>query len=176
MLSTYNDFQHWHLGNTLTWTPLRDPEIFKTVLSLDQESTLQQVMDGAITKALIKRNDPQLINALGKQKNRLNQKGLLKRFSIICYGHQESVEEIRATKAAKYKELKEKGEKEQFEEWFLNYKPDDIKKRKDKLANDNMENSKKRNKTKRANKKIKKDKIYDPYAKKTNKSKKGFFY
>ena len=72
MLSTYNDFQHWHLGNTLTWTPLRDPEIFKTVLSLDQESTIQQVMDGAITKALIKRNDPQLINALGKQKNRLN--------------------------------------------------------------------------------------------------------
>jgi hypothetical protein len=72
MLSTYNDFQHWHLGNTLTWTPLRDPDIFKTVLSLDRESTIQQVMDGAITKTLIKRNDAQLINAQGKQKNRLN--------------------------------------------------------------------------------------------------------
>jgi hypothetical protein len=60
-----------------------------------------------------------------QQKNRLSQKGLLKRFSITCYGHQESVEEMKAEKAAKYKELKNKNKKE-FEEWFLSYKPDDI--------------------------------------------------
>lgn len=62
-----------------------------------------------------------------QQKNRLEQKGLLRRFSITCYGHQESVEEIRAHKAAKHKEIKQKGDKNQMEEWFLNYKPDDIK-------------------------------------------------
>jgi len=66
-----------------------------------------------------------------QQKNRLEQKGLLKRFSITCYGHQESVEEIRAEKAEKYKEIKAKGNKEEFEEWFLNYKPDDIKNKKE---------------------------------------------
>ena len=43
-----------------------------------------------------------------QQKNRLSQRGLLKRFSITCYGHQQSVEEMRAEKAAKYKELREK--------------------------------------------------------------------
>jgi hypothetical protein len=34
-----------------------------------------------------------------QQKNRLEQKGLLRRFSITCYGHQESIEEMRAHKA-----------------------------------------------------------------------------
>jgi len=58
-----------------------------------------------------------------QQKNRLSQKGLLKRFSITCYGHQLSVEEIKNEKAQKYKELKNTNKK-LFEEWFLNYKPD----------------------------------------------------
>jgi hypothetical protein len=61
-----------------------------------------------------------------QQKNRLAQKGLLKRFSITCYGHQESIEEMKAEKAAKYKELKQRKDKKEFEEWFLNYKPDEI--------------------------------------------------
>ena len=59
-----------------------------------------------------------------QQKNRLAQKGLLKRFSITCYGHQESVEEMKAEKAKKYKELKKNNDTKAFEEWFLNYKPD----------------------------------------------------
>ena len=58
-----------------------------------------------------------------QQKNRLEQKGLLKRFSIICYGHQESVEEMRAEKAKKFKELKDKRGTREFEEWFLSYRP-----------------------------------------------------
>jgi hypothetical protein len=58
-----------------------------------------------------------------QQKNRLEQKGLLRRFSITCYGHQESIEEMRAHKAEKYKELKQKGNMEEFDEWFLTYKP-----------------------------------------------------
>jgi hypothetical protein len=61
-----------------------------------------------------------------QQKNRLEQKGLLRRFSITCYGHQESVEEMRAHKAEKYKELKENGDQVAFEELFLNYKPGDL--------------------------------------------------
>ena len=58
-----------------------------------------------------------------QQKNRLEQNGLLKRFSIICYGHQESVEEMRAEKAKKFKELKDKRGTREFEEWFLSYRP-----------------------------------------------------
>jgi hypothetical protein len=62
-----------------------------------------------------------------QQKNRLQQKGLLRRFSISCYGHQETVEEIRAEKAEKFKELKDYKKKQasEYEEWFLRYRPAD---------------------------------------------------
>ena len=59
-----------------------------------------------------------------QQKNRLEQKGLLRRFSITCYGHQESVEEMRAEKSIKYKELKDKKGTIEYNDWFLNYRPD----------------------------------------------------
>jgi len=63
-----------------------------------------------------------------QQQNRLQQKGLLRRFSINCYGHQQTLEEIRAEKAEKFKELKQaktkKNEKD-YEEWFLRYRPED---------------------------------------------------
>uniref|UniRef100_A0A6C0KYP4 Poly(A) polymerase catalytic subunit domain-containing protein n=1 Tax=viral metagenome TaxID=1070528 RepID=A0A6C0KYP4_9ZZZZ len=60
-----------------------------------------------------------------QQKNRLEQKGLLKRFSITCYGHQESREEMRAEKSEKFKELKDKRGTREFDEWFLTYRPVD---------------------------------------------------
>lgn len=58
-----------------------------------------------------------------QQKNRLTQKGLLRRFSIDCLGHQETIEEMRAEKAAKYRELKGQRGSKEYEEWFLSYKP-----------------------------------------------------
>jgi len=58
-----------------------------------------------------------------QQRNRLEQKGLLRRFSITCYGHQESVEEMRTHKAHMYQELKTKKGTKEFDEWFLNYRP-----------------------------------------------------
>ena len=58
-----------------------------------------------------------------QQKNRLQQKGLLKRFSINCYGHQETLDAIREHKSKKFEELKTKRNSQEFESWFLNYKP-----------------------------------------------------
>jgi hypothetical protein len=58
-----------------------------------------------------------------QEKNRLEQKGLLKRFSINCMGHQETVEEMRAEKTEKFAELKDKKGKPEYEEWFLRYRP-----------------------------------------------------
>jgi hypothetical protein len=101
-----------------------------------------------------------------QQKNRLAQKGLLKRFSITCYGHQESIEEMKAEKAAKYKEFKEGNDKKQFEEWFLNYKPDDIKT--DKIIN--LEKYKRKNKNK-----TKKNNFLNIYGSKSRKNKKGLY-
>ena len=62
-----------------------------------------------------------------QEKNRLQQKGLLKRFSISCAGHQETVEEMRAEKTEKFAELKDKKGKPEYDEWFLRYRPLDEK-------------------------------------------------
>ena len=58
-----------------------------------------------------------------QEKNRLKQKGLLKRFSLNCVGKQPTLEEIRSEKARMYNELKNKKNTEEYELWFLNYKP-----------------------------------------------------
>jgi hypothetical protein len=58
-----------------------------------------------------------------EQHNRLSQKGLLKRFTISCYGNQPSIEDIRAEKAEKYKELIKNRNSKEYEMWFLKYSP-----------------------------------------------------
>ena len=52
-------------------------------------------------------------------KNRLSQKGVLKRFSTNCYGHQKTLKEIFSEKNEKYKKIK-KNSKE-YEKYFLRY-------------------------------------------------------
>jgi hypothetical protein len=58
-----------------------------------------------------------------EQKNRLEQKGLLKRFSIKCYGKQPTLETMRAEKAEKFKELADKRNGDEWNEWFFKYAP-----------------------------------------------------
>ena len=58
-----------------------------------------------------------------EEKNRLQQKGLLKRFSIDCYGHQDTIEEIRSQKTNKFKELMKNRNSKEYEAWFLKYNP-----------------------------------------------------
>jgi hypothetical protein len=56
-----------------------------------------------------------------EEKNRLDQRGLLKRFNIRCYGKQPTIETIRAEKVAKFKELKNKRGTREYDMWFLKY-------------------------------------------------------
>jgi hypothetical protein len=99
-----------------------------------------------------------------QQKNRLSQKGLLKRFSITCYGYQPTIEEIKAEKALKYKEFRQNKNKKSLEEWFFNYKPDD--------NNKSIDKEKKTDKKKRKKKKTQKMGFFN--TKKTRKNK-GLF-
>jgi hypothetical protein len=110
-----------------------------------------------------------------QQKNRLKQKGLLKRFSITCYGHQETVEELRSIKSDKYKELKVNKNKKDFEEWFLNYKPDTLRENKElkKIKTQiKKQKSKKTDKNVRKSKKNKSKYFFNIFGKKLNKTKK----
>jgi len=60
-----------------------------------------------------------------QQHNRLKQKGLLKRFSVECYGHQETLEEIRAKKNKLFLSLKNKKNTKEYEQHFMKYRPID---------------------------------------------------
>ena len=80
-------------------------------------------------------------------RNRLQQKGLLKRFSINCYGNQETLETIRAEKTEKFQELKNKRGTEEYDIYFLRYIPSEKRKKdsKDK-KNTTDKNTRKKNK------------------------------
>jgi hypothetical protein len=60
-------------------------------------------------------------------KNRLQQKGLLRRFSINCYGKQKILEDIRNEKSNKYKELKDKKGSKEYNFNFLRHIPSQLK-------------------------------------------------
>ena len=60
------------------------------------------------------------------EKNRLRNTGILKRFTINCYGKQDTLEDIRSKKAAKYNEFNKiniQDNIKEYEMWFLKYTP-----------------------------------------------------
>jgi hypothetical protein len=62
-----------------------------------------------------------------QEKNKLKQKGILKRFTNQCYGKQTTIEDIRSEKTQKFKELKNKRTSPEYQEWFLKYTPNEKK-------------------------------------------------
>ena len=64
-----NDWQHWHIGNTLTWTPLRDLEIAKLFFRLPADQSLGQILNSDISRQLIEQNSPGLTQVISDQKN-----------------------------------------------------------------------------------------------------------
>lgn len=56
-------------------------------------------------------------------KNRLSQKGILKRFTTKCYGKQETIEDIRAEKAFLYNKFRKNKCESEFKKYFLRYVP-----------------------------------------------------
>lgn len=90
-----------------------------------------------------------------QQINRLAQKGILRRFSINCYGKQETIELMREEKSKMYEKLKSKPRGKEWDKYFLKYSP----------ANE---------KTKKLTKKVKRKK--KTKRQKTRKNKKSGFF
>jgi hypothetical protein len=64
-----NDCQHWHLGNTLTWTPLRDLRVFRTLLNLENDHIISQMLHSDVSLELIAKNDQALLSVMSDIKN-----------------------------------------------------------------------------------------------------------
>jgi len=56
-------------------------------------------------------------------KNRLSQKGILKRFTTKCYGNQQTLEDIKANKSFIYNELKNEYRFNEYQKHFFRYIP-----------------------------------------------------
>jgi hypothetical protein len=92
-----------------------------------------------------------------QQKNRLKQSGILKRFTTLCYGNQETMESIRAEKSEMFKKLKLERNSPTYNEWFLRYIPSEITNTDKKRVQKSVTRRKPKKKTKgtRRNKKTK---------------------
>jgi len=64
-----NDFQHWHLDNTLTFTPFKDTSITELVLQSSTEQLISQAKNASIQKELIRKIDNRKLKFLTKWKN-----------------------------------------------------------------------------------------------------------
>ena len=53
----------------------------------------------------------------------MSQKGLLKRFSMTCYGKQPTLESMRAEKTRQFELLKKKRDSYEYQRLFLKYHP-----------------------------------------------------
>ena len=61
-----------------------------------------------------------------QQKNRVKLHGILRRFSVTCYGKQKTIEDIRNEKTEQFKRLKNKRKTREYDKWFLRYYPENI--------------------------------------------------
>ena len=91
-----------------------------------------------------------------QQKNRLRQNGILRRFSMECYGKQATLESMRQEKAEKFKELKNKKGTKDYEWYFLRYIPAE----EDEDFDPDQKQKKKRKKKKKKTRKRRKKKTF----------------
>ena len=82
-----------------------------------------------------------------QQKNRVKLRGILRRFSVSCYGNQKTIEDIRNEKTEQFKRLKNKRKTREYDKWFLRYNPENnpsnkpfIEKNKPKKTNEDIIN------------------------------------
>ena len=64
-----NDHQHWHIDETIFFTPLKNLEISTVLLNLPKKHFLDQVLNAGFQKQLIENIDPNKLKLLNKFKN-----------------------------------------------------------------------------------------------------------
>lgn len=75
-----NDHQHWHLGNTLTWTPFKDLELSRLCMALDAEEFVDHMINATISKKLLCKFDASCVQFLSTYKNLDRRQNLYKLF------------------------------------------------------------------------------------------------
>ena len=66
-----NDYQHWHLDRTLTFTPFKDMSLLSTVLCSSKDLLIDQARNAEINKQLVRKLDASKLDVLSNKKNYL---------------------------------------------------------------------------------------------------------
>ena len=64
-----NDHQHWHLGKTMTWTPLKEITVAQWCLNLPIDELIDNFLNATITKKCIEKLDISLLESINFFKN-----------------------------------------------------------------------------------------------------------
>ena len=64
-----NDHQHWHIDQTITFTPFKDISILASILTASKNLLVAQAKHGEINRQLIKKLDADKITKISTQKN-----------------------------------------------------------------------------------------------------------
>lgn len=67
-----NDHQHWHMDETLFFTPLFDIRVLQVMMGLPKEVLVQQALHGEFNRMLIERIDPDNLKLISREKNYIN--------------------------------------------------------------------------------------------------------
>lgn len=78
------DYQHWHLGQTMTFTPFNDIRLFDLILEQEASVILNQVLHGDIQRCVIQSLMPECLKFLSDEKNTHQSQnlGLLKEWLL----------------------------------------------------------------------------------------------
>ena len=72
-----NDHQHWHIDETICFTPFKNISIPKIILNLPKKNIIEQILDAQFNKDLIIKNNPDDLKLLSKYKNFNTMENLL---------------------------------------------------------------------------------------------------
>ena len=72
-----NDHQHWHIDETICFTPFKNIDIPGIILNLPKQNVIEQLLDAQFNKDLIIRNNPDDLKFLSTSKNHIRFENVL---------------------------------------------------------------------------------------------------
>lgn len=77
MNNLINDHQHWHIDETVCFTPFKNIEIPGIILNLPRQNVVEQLLEAQFNKDLIIRNNPDDLRLLSNSKNHIRFENLI---------------------------------------------------------------------------------------------------
>lgn len=78
-----NDHQHWHIDETICFTPFKNIKIANIMMRLPRQNLIEQILDAEFNKQLIIKNNPDDLKLLSKYKNNRALENILRVKNVL---------------------------------------------------------------------------------------------